>query len=249
MPEKSTDYRKYRLSLLQILGFGAMTVLVGAVTGGLMFGNLWVGAAAGLVLSPYILKRTARWLNRRRAALLEEEFCNFMQLAAASLAGGTALENVFGEVADTVDAGKKSLMLKEFQRMDRAIRMNFDVRDVFADFARRSGCSDIMSLSAALSETASAGGDMVRLLRSCVGAMRLKQDTEREIKRVISLPRLNNRIMTAMPFAFTALLRAMSPGFIECLYSWPGNLAMIATVALTGVAWLLGEKIGEVKNV
>ena len=90
---------------------------------------------------------------------------------------------------------------------------------------------------------------MVRLLRSCVGAMRLKQDTEREIKRVISLPRLNNRIMTAMPFAFTALLRAMSPGFIECLYSWPGNLAMIATVALTGVAWLLGEKIGEVKNV
>ena len=128
-----------------------------------------------------------------------------MQLVTASLAGGTSFENVFREVADNVSLEKESVMQNEFYAMDRRIRLHYDSREVFMDFAGRSGSNDIKNIALALIVTSGSGGNIVSLLRNGVSALRLKQDTEREIKRIISLPKMNHRIMTVIPFAFVFL--------------------------------------------
>ena len=242
-----TDYRKYKFSLPEILLFSGATLLGGAAVGSVMFGNIIAGIVLSVLLLPYVLLRSSRMLCRRRKAKLEEEFCTYMQLAASAMAGGTAFDNVFGEVADTVDNGKKDLLCKEFRAMDRSVKMHFDSIEVFRSFAERTGSSGIKSLAVALGQTMTAGGDTVALIRGSINAMRLKQDTEREVRRIVALPRLNHRIMTAMPFAFALLLKWMSPEFTECLYQWPGRLAMIAAVGITAVAWVLGERIGRME--
>lgn len=244
--EKTTDYSKYILSIREYILYG-MAFMTGSVVAlYLLFGVWWTGIAAGCLFLPVFYRKLSEYLKRRRIAVLEEEFCVYMQLTAASLAGGCSLENVFREVAESgVTAGGNSIMEKEYYAIDRLIRLRYDSRDAFARFADRSGSKDIKSISAALSCTAETGGNLVSLMRGGVAALRLKQDTEREMKRITSLPRMNHRILTVMPFAFIMLLKTMSPEYISCLYTWPGVTVMGLVAMLLTAAWLLGEHIGK----
>lgn len=244
---RNTDYSKYVLSIREKLIYGSIFAVCTVIAAELLFGLWWSGIIAGAVLLPFFYLRLSSYLRDRRIGALEEEFALYMQLAAAALAGGTSFENVFREVADNVASEDNSIMKKEFYNIDRMIRLHYDSRDAFDEFAQRSGSKDIKSISAALLCTAVSGGNTVSLLRSGVSALRLKQDTEREIRRIISLPRMNHRIMTAMPFAFILLLRTISPEYVKCLYVWPGQLIMAAVSVLVAAAWLLGEKIGKIR--
>lgn len=242
------DYRQYQLSTKELLGYGNLFIVGALLAGWLLFARLWPGGIMGIVLLPLFYRKLKRHLKERRQARLEEEFCRFMQLAAAALAGGTAFENVFREVADTISSEQtgQSLMIKEFYRIDRLIGLHYDSTDAFRKFAERTDSRDIQSIAEALGSVVSTGGDLTELLKGGVYALRLKQDTEREIRRVIALPKMNHKILTGMPFGFLLLLRYLSPSYIECLYEGTGMLIMTAVALLTGLAWLLGDRIGKI---
>ncbi|MBE7057380.1 MAG: hypothetical protein E7388_08090 [Ruminococcaceae bacterium] len=244
--EKYTDYRKYRLNKKELLLYGSVFVIGAVLVIELMFDIWWLGVVLGLVLLPLFYKKLSAYLRDRRINSLEEEFCRFMQLTVAALAGGTTFENVFREVADSVSS-EESIMKKEYYIIDRMICLNYDSRDAFSAFAVRSGSEDIKKIAAALACTSEVGGNVIRLLQSGVGALRLKQDTEMEIKRILSAPKMNHRIMSVMPFAFVFILKTMSPEYIKSLYSWPGRGIMVAVAVLIAGSWLLGEKIGKTR--
>lgn len=242
------DYREYKLSVKEFLGYGCVFLGGAVLAGWLLFARLWLGILMGTVLLPLFFRKLKTYLRERRKARLEEEFCRFMQLAAAALAGGTAFENVFSEVADTLspEQSGKSLMQKEFCIINRLIGLNYDSAVAFEKFADRTGSRDIRSIAEAVGSVQSTGGDLAELLKGGVNALRLKQDTEREIRRTVALPKMNHRILTCMPFAFILLFRSLSPSYLECLYESTGILVMVAVALLTGSAWLLGDSIGKI---
>ncbi len=248
MKKGAVDYRVYQLSAKEIFGYGTVFVGGAALAGWLLFARLWLGFLIGALLLPLFYKKLKERLRDQRKARLEEEFCRFMQLTAASLSGGTAFENVFREVADAVSREKsgQSFMEKEFYIIDRLIGLNYESTAAFEKFADRTGSRDIKSISEAVSSLASTGGDLSELLRDGVNALRLKQDTEREIRRTVALPKMNHRILTCMPFGFILLLRSMSPAYIECLYEGMGIFVMAAVALLVGAAWLLGDRVGQI---
>ncbi len=246
--DKNTDYRKYRLNPKECLVYGM--IFLGCAVAGfhLLFNSIFAGLIAGAFLLPLFYYKLSLYLRDRRISLLEEEFCRYMQLTVAALSGGTSFENVFREVADSVSESEgESVMKREYYIIDRMISLNYDSREAFASFAQRSGSKDIMCIASALLCTSQSGGSVVNLLKSGVGALRLKQDTEREVKRIVSLPRMNHRILTAMPFAFVLLLKTMSPEYVNCLYVWPGRLAMMGAAVLLGASWLLGENLSKMR--
>lgn len=248
MPEKSTDYREYSLSLKERLLFGLLFLLASAIAFWLLFGIVWLGIPAGLILLPLFWKKLSAYLCKRRRDILEEEFCTYMQLTAASLASGTSFDNVFREVADSKPlAGKSKYMESEFLAISRLISLNYESTEAFALFADRTGSTDIKSMADALAGTSHSGGNLVNLVRSGVEALRLKQDTEREIKRILSAPRMNQRILTFMPFAFIFLLKFMSPEYVSKLYSGAGMIVMAVVTLLLIGSFLAGEKITNVK--
>lgn len=242
------DYREYRLSVKEFLGYGCIFLGGAVLAGWLLFARVWLGILMGAVLMPLFFRKLKTCLKERRKARLEEEFCRFMQLAAAALAGGTAFENVFREVADTVlpEQSGKSLMQKEFYMINRLIGLNYDSAVAFEKFADRTGSRDIRSIAEAVGSVQSTGGDLAELLKGGVSALRLKQDTEREIRRTVALPKMNHKILTCMPFAFILLFRWLSPSYVECLYEGAGILVMAAVTLLTGLAWLLGDRVGTI---
>ncbi len=248
MKKGAVDYRVYKLSAKEILGYGIIFMCCAALAGWLLFARVWLGLLIGAVLLPLFYKKLKGYLKDKRKARLEEEFCRFMQLTASSLSGGTAFENVFREVADAVsqENSGQSLMEKEFYIIDRLIGLNYESTAAFEKFADRTGSRDIKSISEAIRSVASTGGDLSELLKGGVNALRLKQDTEREIRRTVALPKMNHRILTCMPFGFILLLRYMSPTYIECLYEGIGIFIMSSVALLIGLAWLLGDKAGKI---
>ena len=242
------DYKTYKLSFGEFLGYGCVFMVGAVLAGWLLFARLWLGALMGVLLLPLLFKKLKVFLCGRRKAKLEEEFCRYMQLTVAALTGGTAFDNVFREVADTVSLEKsgRSLMEKEFRIVDRLIGLHYDSTDAFKKFADRTGSQDIQSMAEALNSVQMTGGNVAELLKDGVHAMRLKQDTEREIRRIVALPRMNHKILTGMPFAFLILFRSMSPGYIACLYEGTGLFVMAAVAFLTGSAWLLGDRVGKI---
>ena len=245
--KNKTDYRKYLLSVKEKILYGIIFLAGTTIIMYLFFGLLWPGPVLGIGFLPLFYRKMSAFLTDRRIKKIEEEFCLYMQLVVASLAGGTTFENVFREVADNVSVHKDSIIRKEFYAIDRSIRLHYDSREVFMDFAQRSGSGDIKNIAVALMCTSQSGGNTVSLLKNGVSSLRLKQDTEREIKRLISLPEMNHRIMTAMPFALVFLLKTLAPDYVSCLYVWPGQLIMCISLFLIIIAWVLGEKMGRVR--
>ena len=248
MKQGLTDYRRYRLSFRERIGYG-VCVLAGSVLGGwLLFNRVWLGLLIGCFLLPLFYKKCKEALCRKRKRRLEEEFCRYMQLAAASLASGTVLDRVFREVADSASSEQtgQCLMEREFRVIDRLIGLHYEAAAAFSKFAARTGSRDIQSMAEALISIQSTGGDAAELIKGGVQALRLKQDTQRDIRRTLSLPKMNHKILTAMPFIFLLLFRTMSPAYIACLYEGAGLLVTGAVALLTGLAWLLGERVGAV---
>ena len=244
------DYRRYRLSGREYLLWGALFTALGAGSGFLLFQSVAAGLFIGLLLLVPFYRRLAKRFCKRRIARLEYQFCLYLQLMAASLAGGTPFEKVFRDVLSGVPAGTVSgedLIATEFLYIDNLISFHYGPAEAFSRFAERSGSADIQCMAAALSAVVSSGGNLVQLVRNAAGALRSKLDTEKEITRIISLPQMNHRILTCMPFAFLAVLRWLSPGYAEYLYTGTGLIAMLAVSFLIGGAWLLGEKLGTVK--
>lgn len=244
------DYRTYLLSRTEYITWGSVFLGGTGLGAYLMFHNVMSGIILGLLLLVPFYKRLARNFCRRRIGRLESQFCVYLQLMAASLAGGTPLEKVFRDVLTSIPFGisqKDNLISAEFLYIDNLISFRYDPVEAFARFAERSGSGDIQCMSAALSAVFSSGGNLAELVRNAASALRSKQDTEKEIAHIVSLPRMNHRIMTCMPFAFLITLRWLSPGYIDYLYAGAGVVAMAVVSAFIAGAWILGEKLGEIK--
>ena len=83
--------------------------------------------------------------------------------------------------------------------MQRLIALNISPEEAVEAF-QRGPAGDIQNFSNALYESLQAGGNLVQLVRNSASALRVKYDSEDEIRSLLNLPRFNHRIMMVMPF-------------------------------------------------
>lgn len=201
-------------------------------------------AAAGL--SPFMYIFTRNSMKKRFDRKVERQFSDILLVISASLSSGMRLEQCIGEIAASKNS-EFSLLKPEFVRMNKLISLNRTAVKAFEELAGRFDSPDIKMFSLALREGIPAGVNQVELVRSVSTALRLKNDTGREIERTLNLPKYNNRVITVMPFAVILIVRKMSPEYLSCLESGPGRLIMIAASVCIGAALVAGYLIGEVQ--
>lgn len=212
----------------------------------ILFVNNVYAAIASLVLSPFMFVYTRKSLKKRFDRRVEKEFSDILLIISASLSSGMRLEQCIGEIA-SADNSEFGLLKPEFVRMNKLISLNRTAVKAFEELAGRFDSPDIKMFSLALSEGIPAGVNQVELVRSVSTALRLKNDTGREIERTLNLPKYNNRVITVMPFAVIFIVRKMSPEYLSCLESGPGRIIMIAASVLIGASVAAGYLIGEVE--
>lgn len=244
------DYRKYRDK--GVLLFCAAVLSAGGffAAGYVFCENTVLAAGFSAVGVPVFLAEFVAWRRKRIAARIEEQFADVLQAVLAALSSGQTLDRAFLELAEG-SLGKRfdlRLMMQEIRGINQKVMMNYSFYEAFADFAERSGSQDIRNISDALKITGTRGGNLVYLIRNALANLRVKLETDREIRHTLALPRYNHRILTVMPFFLILMLKSISYEYIRVLYDTrAGQIVSVAVAVAILAAWILGDRLCQVK--
>ena len=204
------DYREYKLSVKEFLGYGCVFLGGAVLAGWLLFARLWLGILMGTVLLPLFFRKLKTYLRERRKARLEEEFCRFMQLAAAALAGVRLLKMYsvrWRTPCRRSSPGK--VLCRRICIINRLIGLNHDSAVAFESLLT-GPAAEISEYCGSRRQCAVYGRRSGRASKGGVNALRLKQDTEREIRRTVALPKMNPESLPVCPLLLSCC-------FVPCL--------------------------------
>lgn len=181
---------------------------------------------------------------------LKIHFKDAMTAVSFSLNVGYSMENSFKEAIQELRTlyGDNSMIVKEFNIIVNRVNRNEKLEDTLIDFARRSGIEDILYFAEVFCYAKVSGGDMISIIKNTVRTISEKIDTENEIQIVISSKKMEQKIMSIVPFGIITYLKLTSSDFICNLY---GNMLGITVMSIClfmyFVSVLLANKIVDIK--
>lgn len=240
--DKATDYRIYRLGAAGTILYGLVYELAAAVVGYLFYDSF----IPCVILTPGIvpvLRLAAASERERRKKRLSAEFKELLVSLSANMSAGYSIETAFSSAYKELDGmyQGKSYMQDEVKLIIKGLNMNVDIETMLNDMAVRTDVEDIREFARLVTVSKGSGGNLIQLMKRMVSNMDSRLEVADEIDTMITSKRMEQNIMSAMPFAIIMYLRLCNPGYLDVLY---GNafgitamsicLAVIVTVVLWG---------------
>lgn len=220
-----------------------------AVTSYIFYGNVLFG----LVLSPYLIfyvKRRIQEQEKWDKERLAERFKNGMLAVSSALNAGYSIENSFREALGELKLlyGEKSDIVEEFYRIVRKININRNVEDALDEFANSSGLEDAKYLAEIFRYAKRSGGDMINIIKKTAKTISDKGDVKREIATTISGKRMEQKIMSMVPYIIIIYLKVTAPEFVSPLYEdFAGRVVMTICLIVYIAAKYMAEKIVNIE--
>lgn len=243
------NYDVYRLSVLEWSACGA----VGAAAAGLTAYVFYRSAEAFILflpmslLCPLIMKRVFR---RKRLERLAMEFREGIRVLSASLGSGYSVENAFRLSLEelTVLYGEEGLIVKEFSYIVSQMGLNRPVEELLSDFGRRSGLEDVRSFAEVFRLAKRSGGRLGAIMDDTAGVIGDKMQVQEDIRAATASRRLEQRVMSGLPFAIVLYVDFTSPGFFEVMYTTlPGRAVMTVCLICYLTAAAAARRILEIE--
>ena len=220
-----------------------------AITAGayILSHSIIMGAVMTALMIPFILKEAAGNYAKKRQEKIEKQFLAGMQAVLSALSAGGSVEQAFQGLYDDYVRGNGAeigLIADDVYLINRNTMMHYSFYDELLLFAVKTESPDIISCVEAMAAVGRKGGDMTSVIRGALANLRIKLETDAEIRQTLSLPKYNQKIITAMPFALVLLVRSLSAEYAEVLYSTrAGTIVIWCVAAVIFAAWMLGRKL------
>lgn len=189
-------------------------------------------------------------LCRKRRALLETQFRDFLYAVSSSVAAGRQLLRALEDAEETLLAvyPTSSPLCVELHALNRAVREERkDEGMLLKDLAERSGSPDIRDFADVYILCRQLGGDMEEVISNTAGIMTDKMAIRREINMLTAQKQLEGRIISAMPLLVIMGLNVFAPDYLTVLYTTLAG-RLIMTAALGGIlaAFLISQKLLDI---
>lgn len=240
------DYRKYRLSgreCVAAAGVGGSIVYAAAA---LLFPNLllrWGAVLTGGGVAVLFWKRY-RYVQQQKR--LRYEFREFLGMMAAVLRAGRSVEGAVAAVYEDMEENESALMYEEAKGILHGLQLQIPVEELFRDLGERSGLSEIQDFAEILHVSKRTRGELTDVMEHTVQILEDKMEAEEELRVVLAKRKMEQRILTGMPFGVIAMLFVMSPEYLEPLYTCTeGRIVMAVCAGLMTVSlWMAGRIMG-----
>lgn len=205
-----------------------------------------------ILLSPLGIlcaKRQLSAIRQRKVYELRTQFKDAMMAVSFSLNVGYSLENSFSEALHELRTlySSDSMIVKEFSIIVNRIGRNEKLENALYDFAKKSEIDDIRYFAEVFKYARTSGGDMISIIKNTVRTISEKIETENEIQVVISAKKMEQKIMSVVPFIIIGYLKLTSADFIAKLYNnIVGVLVMSVCLILYIAAVGLSKKIVDI---
>ncbi|MGN0318772.1 MAG: type II secretion system F family protein [Lachnospira sp.] len=207
--------------------FGIIHVIIAAY---LFFENIYIA----FLLSPYIVFYVREKISERCTGeknTFAMQFSEGMLSVSFALNVGYSIENAFKEALSELILlyGEKALIVNEFKVIVNRINRNENLEEIIWDFADKTEVEDIRYFAEVFRYAKRSGGDLVSIIKNTSFTIQKKAETLKEIETVIAGKKLEQKVMSAIPFGIIIFLKLSAPEFIEPLY---GNLVGIVTMTI-----------------
>lgn len=247
--KKGEDYGNYRFAIGEILGYGGAGILLYLAADFLLYRSLALLLLLPVYLVFYFLWVRARLIHRRKQQLLER----FQPAAAAfvvALRAGYAAENALAECAGDLErmAGERDALVKELRYMQAQAALSVPLEELFADLGERSGLEDIRNFAQVFAIGKRTGGNMGEILSNAADQLRQKLEVQKDIQVQAASRRMEQTVMSLVPWGIILYLNVTSPGYMDVLYvTWAGKAVATVCLAIYLLSWFWGRKITEIE--
>lgn len=229
-----------------IMGSGSIILLVIAMV-------FYDHPAAWLVLSPYLYVWNQKQRKRReeeKKVRLRQESKEFLQSLMNCLSAGYSIERsipVIQKEMMLMYPNGKSIILPELIIMERKLRMNQSMEEIFEEFAQKYENEDLIQFAFILKTAKKKGGNLIQVLEKTVDTIARKNQVEEEIRTILSGRILEKNIMKAVPFLLICYLRIFNPAYLEIMYeTMAGRICMTISLITMAAAGRLADRIVEI---
>ncbi len=212
--------------------------------------NLFLSCVIAAPASPFSAYSLTKSQVEKRRIKTERQFAELMQLVLTSVCAGKSAELAIQEILDEAEAERRHPfgMIKDSLRgVLKRSSMNFNFYDEFVDFAVETGSGDIISTAFAMKIVGVKGGNLPYILRNSLAGLRVKTETDSEIRQTLALPKYNHRIITCLPFAMVLMVKELSEEYADVLYNTRAGIAVV--LCASGVillSWILGDRFCKI---
>lgn len=201
---------------------------------------------AGVVCLTLLEKRKR---NERRERL-RSEFKDAILSVAANLRAGYAAENAFRETMREMKVlhGAESPIYRELYKIIQGLANQISIETLMQQFAGRSKLEEIQEFADVFAIAKRSGGNLTEIIYETAAVISDKIDVEKEIQVLLAAKRLEQNIMSVIPFAIILYVSAASGGYFDVLYeTLIGRAVMSICLVIYGTAYVVGIKITEIK--
>lgn len=167
-----------------------------------------------------------------------EQFRECIHSVAASLRAGYAPAGAFLESKQDMILmyGENSDIVKRLEAVQMGLRNNQSLEELLLSWGNESEAEEVAEFAEVFMVAKRSGGSIISVIESTVLMIMNRMDAQREIDTLLANRRLEQRIMSIMPFAILSYLQIGNPDYFNILY---GNAfgVMIMTVMLMVFLW------------
>ena len=243
------DYDRYRLSWKEWGRYLTEGILFCGATA-YVFYRSWAAFLIFLpfgIVFPQIKKKE---LKKKRKEKLASEFKEGIRVLSSSLSAGYSVENAFFQSTEELISmlGKDSLIVCEFSYLTQQLRWNRPVEELLMDFGRRSGLEDVKNFSQVFQAAKRNGGRLGSIMDYTAGIIRDKIQVQEDIRAATASRRMEQRIMSMLPYGVALYVDIASPGFFQVMYTTAtGRAVMTACLAIYLAALVMAERILDIE--
>jgi len=199
------------------------------------------GAASVRFLTPiYRQNRTERRHNK-----LERQFLSLLDSLAASLVSGSnvpkSFENSYKDLLLQYD--ENDYIIRELKQVLDGIEQNISIDAMLRDFGERSGNDNIVNFAEVFYTCYSKGGNMQTTVIRTHASIREKILIYDEIQTKLTSNKMQMNVMSVMPIAIVAMLRATNPSFAAAFATPIGVIANTVAIGIFVGAYKYGMRI------
>lgn len=188
--------------------------------------------------------------EKEKREKLRSGFRDAILSIAANLRAGYAVENAFRETLQEMKLlhGREALIYQELYKIVQGLTNQISIETLMRQFAKRSKLEEIQEFADVFAIAKKSGGNLTEIIYGTAGMISEKIDVEKEIQVLISAKKLEQNIMSVIPFAIICYVSAASSGYFDPLYTTAsGRAVMTICLIIYIAAYALGRKITEIQ--
>lgn len=263
---QTLNYKVYYMSLPEKILYFLLAAIIGGAVGYLFYGgigkdaygnptlvthvmNVLVMAVVGIIAGVKFLPiRTKQILDKRRR-LLNEQFRSMLEGLTTSLGAGNNVMDSFLNVREDLrmQYEEDAFILQELEVIIKGIENNIAIEDLLYDFGTRSGNDDILNFAEVFRVSYRKGGNIRDIIQNTHSILSQKMEIREDIETMVASNKMEQNIMIIMPIILVALIKGMSPEFAGNFATAAGIISTTLGVVCFAGAYVLGQKILDIK--